>query len=176
MWPLSGDGGLAPLLLMPVPYWSDTARDTAYGVCFSHDLPTSMLNLATFCLTFVKGNISRIGCGQWMKDGRPCPAPYNWCLQHKEYVLFENPCTGLLSVILWTQVYYHASQKCVMLKYEEFNQFAMTFEASRQPLTLQELDPAVLSARQICEPLSSWLNNCYPVHCTKLMILQYSSN
>ena len=55
-------------------------------------------NTNVFWLMFVKGNISRCtGCGQRTlrgEDGRPRPPPYNLCLQHKEYVMFENPHTG----------------------------------------------------------------------------------
>ena len=49
-------------------------------------------------------------------------APYNLCLQHKEHVLFENPHTGLHQLSTEQRnVYYHALQKCVLLKFKNFN-------------------------------------------------------
>ena len=79
-----------------------------------------------FYLMFVKGNISRCaGCG--LKnlrqiDGSPFPPPEDLCVQHKEYVLFENPKTGIyqLSNDL-RNVYYHARCSCVTTKNPCFN-------------------------------------------------------
>ena len=66
-----------------------------------------------FWIVFVKGNISRCGgCGirnMPTEAGTPHPAPDDICLQHKEYVMFENPHTGLMQ---WSHdlrnVYHHA--------------------------------------------------------------------
>jgi len=71
-----------------------------------------------FWIVFVKGNISRCGgCGMRnmrTEAGTPHPAPDDICLQHKEYVMFENPRTGLVQ---WSRdlrnVYYHANLNCV---------------------------------------------------------------
>ena len=71
-----------------------------------------------FYLTFVKGNISRCtGCKMRnlrTPQGVPHQPPDDLCLQHKEFVMFENPCTGLhqLSHDL-RNVYYHARKGCV---------------------------------------------------------------
>ena len=71
-----------------------------------------------FYLTFVKGNISRCnGCKKRnlrTPQGAPHPPPNDLCLQHKEFVVFENPHTGLhqLSHDL-RNVYYHAQKQCI---------------------------------------------------------------
>ena len=67
---------------------------------------------------FVRGNISR--CNGCKKRNLRTPEaalhlpPDDLCLQHEEFVLFENPHTGLhqLSKDL-RNVYYHARQQCV---------------------------------------------------------------
>ena len=52
-----------------------------------------------FHLVFVKGNISKCGgCGKKdLRDlcGKPQPPPEDLCLQHKEFVMFDNPHTGI---------------------------------------------------------------------------------
>ena len=71
-----------------------------------------------FWIVFVKGNISRCGgCGvrnMRTEAGTPHPASDDICLQHKEYVMFENPHTGLMQ---WSHdlrnVYHHAYLRCV---------------------------------------------------------------
>ena len=74
----------------------------------------------------MNGNLSRCtGCGNRnlrADTGKPHPPPYDLCLQHKEYVMFENPLTGRhqLSTDL-RNVYYHALKRCVILKYPNFN-------------------------------------------------------
>ena len=71
-----------------------------------------------FYLTFIRGNISRCtGCKMRnlrTPSGAPHPPPNDLCLQHKEFVVFENPHTGLhqLSHDL-RNVYYHAHRQCV---------------------------------------------------------------
>ena len=51
-----------------------------------------------FWLQFVKGNILQCnGCGKHNlrgEDNKPMPPPHDLCVQHKEYVLFENAHTG----------------------------------------------------------------------------------
>ena len=89
-------------------------------------LPSAPVENDIFWLQFVKGNISRCsGCGQRNLrgvDGKPKQPPHDLCLQHKEYVIFENPHTGMhqLSSDL-RNVYYHASVGCVTQKYSTFN-------------------------------------------------------
>jgi len=79
-----------------------------------------------FWVVFVKGNISRCaGCGQrnlQTTDGSPHEPPADICLQHKEYVLFENPHTGCHQMLSdLRNVYYHAFQRCVKVKVPNFD-------------------------------------------------------
>lgn len=81
-----------------------------------------MCDTSGFFLQFVKGNISRCaGCGKRDLrgvDGKPHPPPDDLCLQHKEYVLFENPRTGAYQQSRdLRNVYYHANKMCVHPKY-----------------------------------------------------------
>lgn len=77
---------------------------------------------STFFLLFVKGNISRCaGCGKRDLrgvDGKPHPPPDDLCLQHKEYVVFENPRTGSYQQSRdLRNVYYHVRKTCLQLKF-----------------------------------------------------------
>ena len=70
-----------------------------------------------FYLVFVKGNISKCGgCGKKdLRDlsGKPHPPPEDLCLQHKEFIMFDNPHTGLRQRSHdQRNVYYHARKAC----------------------------------------------------------------
>ena len=89
-------------------------------------LPTQKTYQTTpFWLVFIKGNISRCaGCGQrnlQKTDGSVLEPPADICLQHKEYIMFENPHTGChqMSHDL-RNVYYHAFLRCIKLKHCDF--------------------------------------------------------
>ena len=80
--------------------------------------------LSPFVLLFVKGNISKCsGCGQKdLRDscGKPHPPPNDLCLQHKEYVIFENPNTKQKQQSRdLRNVYYHARKLCIFKKYPD---------------------------------------------------------
>ena len=82
-------------------------------------------NSNNFWLQFVRGNISRCnGCGKRDIrdiDGKARAPPLDMCVQHKEYVLFENPRTGMhqMSKDL-RNVHYHAKLDCFRQKYPTF--------------------------------------------------------
>ena len=84
-----------------------------------HSSCLDKVNEQPFYLTFVHGNISRCtGCKKRnlrTPDRVPHPPPDDLCLQHKEYVVFENPHTGLhqMSSDL-RNVYYHARKECLV--------------------------------------------------------------
>ena len=78
-----------------------------------------------FWLQFVKGNILCCnGCGKRNlrgEDGKPRPPPQDLCVQHKEYVLFENPHTGKYQMSMdLRNVYYHAIMTCIRQKNPHF--------------------------------------------------------
>ena len=119
----------------PFSYRSDTAHvalpyspmvyaPVMMGLSPHQQLESSNSNV--FWLMFVKGNISCCtGCVQRTlhgEDVRSRPLPYNLCLQHKEYIIFENSHTGRHQLSSeHRNVYYHASQRCVLLKFKDFN-------------------------------------------------------
>ena len=77
-----------------------------------------------FLLVFVKGNISRCaGCGKKnLRDasGKLHPPPHDLCLMHKEFVIFDNPNTGLRQKSQERRnVYYHARKACVLQKCDQ---------------------------------------------------------
>ena len=128
-----------------LPYSPMVYAPVMMGLSPHQQVESSCTN--AFWLRFVKGNISRCtGCGQRTlraEDGRPRLPPYNLCLQHKEYVFFENPRTGLHQLSSeHRNVYYHASQRCVTLKYKDFNPRTDVKVASdiRSQLTATHLD------------------------------------
>ena len=89
-------------------------------------VPCTPVEEDTFWLQFIKGNISRCnGCGKRDLrgvDGKPKPPPHDLCLQHKEYVIFENTHTGMHQLFSdLRNVYYHASVRCVTQKHGDFN-------------------------------------------------------
>ena len=102
------------------------SANVLYAPVVSMQQSRSMPDKDIFWLHFVKGNISICNsCGKrdlHGDDGRPKPPPYDLCIQHKEYVLFENPRMGMHQ-ISWDprNVYYHAKQSCVTQKYGNFN-------------------------------------------------------
>lgn len=117
--PLTGVTQHVTLLYSPMVYAPVMMRPSPH-----QQVASSYTNV--FWLTFVKGNISHCtGCGRRTlrgEDGRPHPPPHNLCLQHKEYVLFENPHTGRHQLSSeHRNVYYHASQRCVVLKFKDFH-------------------------------------------------------
>ena len=120
--PLVSTGSLVQQVSMS---YSPSAN-VLYAPVVSMQQSGSMPDKDIFWLHFVKGNISRCnGCGKRDlrgDDGRPKPPPYDLCIQHKEYVLFENPRTGMHQMS-WDprNVYYHAKRSCVTQKYGNFN-------------------------------------------------------
>ena len=96
-------------------HWNSDAAcfNVSFAKCKCCVCPNADYSSQCTCGEFVKGNISRCsGCGQRNLrgvDGKPKQPPYDLCLQHKEYVIFENPHTGMhqLSSDL-RNVYYHA--------------------------------------------------------------------
>ena len=69
-------------------------------------------------LMFVRGNITRcVGCGSRdlrNSSGKPHDPPGDLCLQHKEFVTFNNPRTGLPQQSHdLRNVYYHARRTCI---------------------------------------------------------------
>lgn len=75
------------------------SANVLYAPIVSMQQSGSLPDKEIFWLYFVKGNISRCnGCGKRDlrgDDGRPRPPPFDLCIQHREYVLFENPRTGM---------------------------------------------------------------------------------
>ena len=96
----SGSPALLPSLQsasvtnLSMPYSPFVYAPFSIGTTPSQKVPQQM----PFWIVFIKGNISRCaGCGlRNLKntDGSPLQPPSDICLQHKEYVLFENPHTG----------------------------------------------------------------------------------
>ena len=74
-----------------------------------------------FYLVFVKGNISKCGgCGKKdLRDssGKTHSPPEDICLQHKEFIMFDNPHTGIRQRSHdQRNVYYHARKACAERK------------------------------------------------------------
>ena len=113
-------------LMQHVSMSHSPSASVVYAPLLTTTLSSTPIEENIFWLQFVKGNISRCsGCDQRNLrgvDGKPKQPPYDLCLQHKEYVIFENPHTGMhqLSSDL-RNVYYHASVRCVTQKYSTFN-------------------------------------------------------
>jgi len=78
-----------------------------------------------FTVVFIHGNISRCnGCKGRIKrgeDGEPLPAPGDLVLRHPEYVVYQNPKTGLFRQSCDKRnVYYHPQRTCVAPNFLNF--------------------------------------------------------
>ena len=76
-------------------------------------------------MVFIHGNISRCnGCKGHIKrgeDGKPLPAPGDLVLRHPEYVVYQNPKTGLFRQSCDKRnVYYHPQRTCVAPNFLNF--------------------------------------------------------
>ena len=124
----SGSPALLPSLQsasvtnLSMPYSPFVYAPFSIGTTPSQKVPQQM----PFWIVFIKGNISRCaGCGlRNLKntDGSPLQPPSDICLQHKEYVLFENPHTGYHQMSRdLRNVYYHAFRRCLAVKFPNFD-------------------------------------------------------
>ena len=87
--------------------------------------PVQMSQADLFWVMMISGNISRCqGCsGRILRggDGKPLPPPDDLVVQHKEYVLFQNPKSGIFQVSRdLRNVYYHPRLSCIRSKFPSF--------------------------------------------------------
>ena len=79
-----------------------------------------------FVLCFVQGNISRCnGCKGRIRRGddrKPLPPPDDLVLRHVEFVVFQNPNTGIFQLTRTPRnVYYHPQKTCIAPHFLNFN-------------------------------------------------------
>ena len=87
----------------------------------------------------VCGNISRCqGCsGKILRreGGKPLPPPDDLVVQHKEYVLFQNPRSGVFQLSHdLRNVYYHPRLSCIHGKFSSFRA-GLHLRISKETLT-----------------------------------------
>ena len=81
-------------------------------------VPLNPAQADIFLVMMLSGNISRCqGCsGKILRggDGKPLPPPDDLVVQHKEYVLFQNPKSGIFQLSRELRnVYYHLRSSCI---------------------------------------------------------------
>ena len=88
-------------------------------------VPQNPAQADIFLVMMLSGNISRCqGCsGRILRggDGKPLPPPDDLVVQHKEYVLFQNPKSGIFQLSRELRnVYYHPRLSCILSKFPSF--------------------------------------------------------